>query len=381
MKSPEQLSIKLAKQWLSADQREKKLMGQYDWPIKLSIGQPTSHEIKHQQNTIRQHLNSWRTESIGHVEWKNIKYQSASSAINLPVYWLLKTPSEWIQACRKNQVSHEFEHLAQLIHLTDKRFHSIIIRQQRIWKNQPETIKKCSELALKLTPGIADGKPIRAISLANIDSKFIEKNRPLLIKFLNTIYPDAIKEDHLEQFLGAAEDSDQWLLVIPLADELLPFKQLRLRTSDIAELDLPGSHLLIIENEQCRFQLPKLSNTIAILGAGLNLSWMRNILFKKKHIAYWGDIDTWGFKMLAMARKAQSHLEPLMMDMKSFKENQQSSVKEPQVARIKQNADLTEKEFILYNYLISIEKGRLEQEFIDSKYAEKIITQWFQKSV
>ena len=217
-------------------------------------------------------------------------------------------------------------------------------------------------------------------------SKFLETYRNLLIKLLNVRYDTQIIS--LEQFLDAAEDKKQWLLLIPLSDNLLPYQQLRLRASELATLKLPGSHLLIIENEQCRYHLPSLDNTIAILGAGLNLSWMSNPDFQHKEIAYWGDIDTWGLKMLAMARQAQPKLKALLMSQSLFQKHQQFAVPEPQSAGECTPQPLTEDESQLYQHLIQLsahathassksKKNRLEQEFIPAAEAKECILNWF----
>lgn len=65
---------------------------------------------------------------------------------------------------------------------------------------------------------------------------------------------------------------------------------------------LPSERVLIVENESCQHQLPSVPNTIAVLGAGFDLSWTEAEWLARKKIAYWGDIDTWGLHFLAKAR-------------------------------------------------------------------------------
>lgn len=227
-----------------------------------------------------------------------------------------------------------------------------------------------------LKPGFAKGRPLRAVNVANIDSKFIEHHRPLLIKLLNIRFDDRLKTISLEQFLDIADDKDQWLLIIPLSKNLLPYEQCRLRALELSRHKLPGSHLLVIENEQCRYQLPALQDTLAILGAGLNLSWMNNPDFQHKHIAYWGDIDTWGLKMLAMARQAQPRLTPLLMNHDIFHKYQNFAVAEPKHAGEQVPQPLTQHEMQLYQTLRQCQKGRLEQEFIPPDEVKENLRQW-----
>lgn len=377
MKSPAELSETLARQWQSADQREQRLLADVSWPLSLAIGKPTAEQFKHSSTLVRQHLQCWREEEIGVVAWQTVKYQAAGTAVEIPRHWLIQTPGEWISACRNKQIASEFKCLSDILSRVDKAFHVLLVRQRSLWQHiAPKEVAQCCKLALLLNPGSAAGRPLRALSVANIDSKFIENHRSLLSKLLNIRFTGALQNISLETFLGAAEDNAHWLLVIPLDRNLWPFQQLRLRASELAHVDLPGSHLLVVENEQCHHQLPELENTLAILGAGLNLSWLANPHFSNKQLAYWGDIDTWGLKMLAMARSIQPDLSPVLMDQETFDSYRQRAVAEPQNAGDSVPESLTDRETRLYQHLLKTGKGRLEQEFIAAADVHKRLQGW-----
>ena len=214
MKSPQQLSQQLAKQWHSADHREQRLLNNSEWPLKLSIGRPTAGELLHSSQTVQEHLKLWRTEKTAQVLWSQYSYKAASQAIELPIYWQLNNPSQWIATCKDKQISAEFKLLADIISRIDSQFHSLIVRLRSIWLNTArEDIIQCAKLAMQLRPGIAEGRPLRGLSIANIDTKFIEKQRSLLIKLLNIRFNNSLKDQSLEQFLNALDDKDQWLML------------------------------------------------------------------------------------------------------------------------------------------------------------------------
>ncbi len=75
-------------------------------------------------------------------------------------------------------------------------------------------------------------------------------------------------------FLGAVSERDHWLLLMPLQSGIMPFEQLRVRASELQHRPLPTGHILVVENEQCLYQLPSLPDCIAVLGTGLNLGWV-----------------------------------------------------------------------------------------------------------
>ena len=120
-----------------------------------------------------------------------------------------------------------------------------------------------------MTAGCALGRPLRALSALGVDSKFFERNRGLLIQLLDVRFEGEVSDRGLgEEFLGALSEGDHWLLVAPLGPGLLPFSQQRIRASELQSVALPGSHVLIVENERCLHQLPALADTVACWGRG-----------------------------------------------------------------------------------------------------------------
>ncbi len=374
MKSPQQLSKKLAAQWQMAEYREQRLIESFDWPIRLSIGLPDAQVFQKYQPEVLQHLSHWRDQKIGKIEWRSKKFQSATEAVDMPAYWLIGSPSEWATACAEPSIKTEFEDLSHIVSQVDEIFHPLLVRHRSLClNNDADVVIQCCQLAMQLQPGMAQGRPLRALTVGGIDSKFMERNRSLLTKLLDKRFAGGLRYSNLEIFLGASEKNGHWLLVVPLAKALLPFEQLRLRTSELAQVDLKAHTLIIVENEQCLHQLPQLNDTIAILGAGLDLNWLKNTNFNCKRLIYWGDLDTWGLKMLACARNHQQHLSPILMDDKTFEQYKNLTVSEPKHAGDSIPEGLTNHEANLYQRLKRSVKGRLEQEFIDGSVVKNAI--------
>ncbi|MCF6324035.1 MAG: DUF2220 family protein [Gammaproteobacteria bacterium] len=378
MKSPEQLAEKLSRQWYNANIREQRLLTPDSWPLELNIGKPSATALKQNLEKLRKHLERWRTISIGDVIWEKIKYRDSQEAIDLPIRWQLNKPSDWIDATTNRAIKVEFQKLANIVSTVAPQFHTLLIRQRHLIadKDEAEIIQAC-ELAMQLKQDSAKELPLRAFSLAGIDSKFFERNRHLLIKLLDIRFSGLVSEIGLEAFLGALNERDHWLLVVDLDGTILPFKQIRLRDSELKTTPLSTNNILIIENERCLHQLPKMKNTIAILGAGLNLSWMDAPWLNEKKIAYWGDIDTWGLTMLAHARRHQPALTALLMSEEIYLAHCANNVvAEPKTAGDTPAEGLTTDESKLYQHLLSDEKGRLEQEFLPPVLVRKAVLEW-----
>lgn len=378
MKTPDQLRAQLIRQWDNASLREERLLNpDVNWPIKLAIGKPSAREIEFELDAVRTHIQQWQAMSVGHVEWTPVRYRSTAEPIQVPVQWLLQRPSDWAQASEDGRVYQEYQTMAQLCADSPASDHSLWIRKRHLWRDKPiEEVLRAVRLADSLQPGCADGRPLRALPYAGIDSKFFERHRSLIIQLLDVRYDGAASDLGLETLLEAAPENDHWLLVADLDGGLLPFAQQRVRASELASrATMPGSHCLIVENERALHLLPRLPETIVVLGSGNNLKWLANSWLATKHVAYWGDLDTWGLKLLAQARGHLPQIWPLLMDSATFTAHASKAVIEPLRAETVTQG-LTTAELQLFNELTQLKKGRLEQEFLAEDAVHEAVAAW-----
>ncbi|MDQ8208430.1 DUF3322 domain-containing protein [Coraliomargarita sp. SDUM461003] len=383
MKTPDQLRAQLIRQWENASLREERLLNpEVNWPIRLSIGKPTAHKVEFELDAVRAHIQQWQAMPIEQVEWTSVRYRSTAEPIQVPVQWLLQRPSDWAQASEDERVYQEYQTMAQLCAESPASDHSLWIRKRHLWRDKPiEEVLRAVRLANSLKPGCADGRPLRALSYAGIDSKFFERHRTLIIQLLDVRYDGAASDLGLETLLEAAPENDHWLLVADLDGELLPFAQQRVRASELASRpEMPGSHYLIVENERALHLLPPLSETLVVLGSGNNLKWLANSWLSAKHVAYWGDLDTWGLKLLAQARAHLPQIRPLLMDSATFAAHAPNAVVEP-LRAVSVKDGLTSTEQKLFNELTLMEKGRLEQEFLTEASVHGAVTTWRNQTI
>lgn len=174
-------------------------------------------------------------------------------------------------------------------------------------------------------------------------------------------------ERGIESFLGALDEGDHWLLIAPLEPALLPFARQAVPAAELMPTGLPGTHLLVVENERSLHQLP---STVAVLGSGLNrvdagaVAQIQNRCLLGRHRYL-------GRTMLVAARAQQPHLQPLLMDSGTFEIYQALAVPEPNPAGDSDLATLSEAERRLYRHIRGIPKGRLEQEFLPREAVAK----------
>ncbi|MCH5052039.1 DUF3322 domain-containing protein [Pectobacterium aquaticum] len=378
MYSPDELRKKLSRQWDNAKLRTERLLPPSNWPLCLPIGKPSARLFAEQTQCILQHVQLWRQVEVGHVDWEDVSYRASDTPVSMPLRWILNSPSEWIKAASDPVVSREFRLLEGIIEHVDPIFHPLLVGHRSLWRHKdPQDIISAARLACQLTPGCAKGLPLRLLSGQGVDTKFIENNISLLTRLLDVRFSGEASEQGLTTFLGAFDESSHWVLVVPLSPGLLPFKKCRVTTAELAETILTASRVLVIENEQCLHQLPVLSDTIAILGCGLDVQWLSSSVLDEKHVAYWGDMDSWGLLMLARARCCRPTIDAILMNRELFDRYAiHSAVPEPIKAQEAIPDGLINEEADFYRYLTSSPCGRLEQEFLPARVVEESLKAW-----
>lgn len=380
MKSPADWAARLAREWQRAELRVERLLSPGAWPLALKIGKPSAALFASDPARVREHVRAWRAVRVGRVHFAPVAYRAGSAPVDMPLHWELRSPSEWLAATGDATLRAEFEALGERVQaIAAADFRQLIVRHKRLVLERPAAeVVKAAELALALQPGCAAGRPLRALSLCNIDSKFIERNRALLAALLDLRFAGQASAQGLEAFLDALDEREHWLLLAPLASGLLPFRQLRVRASELAALPETVSHVLIVENERCLHQLPGLPGTLAILGAGLNLAWLQGDWLSRCRLAYWGDMDTWGLAMLARARRYQPGLQALLMNRAEFDRHAPGrAVPEPVPADATAMTGLLPEEQVFCSWLREQARGRLEQEFLPAARVEEVVREWW----
>lgn len=375
MKSPDELAQHLLRQWQNNTLRAQRLLTPEPWPLRLAIGKPTATQVLQQSASVQQHIQSWRQVTVGQVIFEHKNYRRLAEAVELPSYWQINSPSEWMQACQNAAVRYEFAVLSELISASDSCMHELLVRERNLWRHKPlNELLDTLKLAGKLSPGCAQGQPLRLLSGYGVDTKFVERHVTLLRRLLDTRFADAASEQGLLNFLDALDEKDHWLLVRSLSEGLLPFQRLRITSAELAQTALPATRILLIENERCEHLLPPLRDCIAVLGAGFDLAWLAGQALEGKQLYYWGDLDTWGLAMLARARQLRPNLQALMMTQEVFTDYADFAVSEPQRAGDFDQSYLAADEQALLLDLQQRKKGRLEQEFIPIQRVQIEIT-------
>lgn len=377
MKTPADIAGRLAKQWQQPFWRVERLLSADSWPLVLTIGKPTGRQFAEQTGLVQAHVQRWRQVTVGTVDFQPLNFRAAAEPVPMPVQWVLHQPSEWAAATDDTQVQQEFAALETLVAGVNQRYRELFVRERALWRNKAiDELIDAARLADLLQPGIAEGRPLRLLKGFGVDTKFIVRHSVLLTRLLDERYDGMVSQQGLSGFLDAPDDKDHWLLVVPLAQGLLPFQRLRITARELSEAGLPGSRVVVVENEQCEHLLPSMPDTVAILGAGLDVHWLAGGALQHKMVAYWGDMDTWGLVMLARARQSLPSITPLMMSEAHFKAFcHDCAVPEPVPAELPA-VGLNEREAAFFHFLKAQPQGRLEQEYLPVEAVQSELLGW-----
>lgn len=93
-----------------------------------------------------------------------------------------------------------------------------------------------------------------------------------------------------------------------------PLQDITLDAESVARLDTDVTHVFITENEINFLAFPQVKNSLVIFGAGYGFEMLSKAEWlSRRHIHYWGDIDTHGFAILDQLRSRFDHVQSFLM--------------------------------------------------------------------
>jgi hypothetical protein len=214
------------------------------------------------------------------------------------------------------------------------------------------------------------GRWLREITAPGVDTKFVERHRPLLRSLLGL--------DRGTGFVAAlglrAKPESVRLRFDAEALGLPPvLSEATLRIEELAALPATARTAVLVENEITYLTLPVPPGGVVLWGKGFEvgragaLPWLRAAA-----VHYWGDLDTHGFAILHALRAVVPQTRSFLMDHGTLLEHRDRWVREPSPTAARLDR-LTPEESAVYADLVSDRLGenvRLEQERVDWAWVE-----------
>lgn len=414
MKSPEEVTQWVKQRYLR--QRWRWMEGHGSWPLLVSLGRPKQREVLKGFPAVQQWSAAWNTWRSAHVTagkdtasapqiqmstiaWQGVGEQTLPETLSFPS-----------AECVAN-----FCHDAKTWGLVATRRYAMLERWPTLLATgfgpHYETLATYDEanfmrLIALLSWFVENPKSdlyLRQLPVPGIDTKWVDlKRRGLVADLVRritfptlTALPD-LGPDEIEgsgnNATAAAELDDVSLDFYNICGLRRPPTKLHLLVlcpalraalgglrdvvapiEELAQLNFKPTRALISENKDTGLSLPDIPGTVAFIKLGNAVSLLGQLPWAHdRPVLYWGDVDTYGFSILAQARKILGNVRSMMMDLETLERHRDRVVDEHQQATNVDHALLTTQELEAYLGLLKDTwwtRKRLEQERLDWSYA------------
>lgn len=212
---------------------------------------------------------------------------------------------------------------------------------------------------------------LREITAPGVDTKFVERHRPVLGALLGV----PAGRGTFVAALGLRARPETVRLRFGPGVLGMPggLSEASVRAEELAILEVGARAAVVVENEITYLSVPVPDGGVVIWGQGFDvrraaaLPWLHHV-----DLHYWGDLDTHGFAILHSLRAVLPQTRSFLMDRRTLLEHRDRWGEEesPTAARLDR---LTAEEGELYAELVSDRWGdavRLEQERVDWSWVE-----------
>ncbi|MCR5084529.1 MAG: hypothetical protein K6A65_03375 [Succinivibrionaceae bacterium] len=366
----------------------RRLQGLRPYPIRVPLHRPCEREILRDVARYESFLAGW--ERLGHqrlIEYVEVSYKGGTYGKRVPDCLVLGSLEDlllMVQPALAAQVRETLGRIGELAATLGLADPGPLYPLYRMLEPSALGAGEFSDLKLllpQLSPGMGRGLYLRALPLEGIDTKYVEGHEKLIYGVLRAAgwIPDSAP--NLGGYLGITPKPSGFVYLRRLDPALAsPYALAKVSVDDLARQEPPGRRLLVVENEQSGFAIGSYPQSTVIFGCGNDLAWARNAwMGNKERILYWGDLDSWGFFMLAQFRascaQCGARVDSVMMDLALLQmpEHQARLVRDNVAQPAIDEGSLTEGELAALHYLMERPDGRnrLEQEKISGRVIEQ----------
>lgn len=368
MKSVTELKASLQKKW----QRRYLPCGLLDkehvFPLRVAIKKPTKDYILNNWQSVKTTVADYQ--KLSFVQWQQRETPVGKQELpNCLVFNSVFELADWLQKKAELKL---YSSLAKKITQAHPNLLNWCLKYpEKILKNQQNWQKLLTVIKWLLKHPTANCY-LREISLADIDSKFIEQHKTLLNELTNVLLPDLTSKNFEGKFNLKTKPETLRLRflgqqnILGLQDIKAPLNEWQ----KIELFDLGIEKIFITENEINFLAFPKLKNALVIFGDGYGFAnWSSWQSLTNLPIYYWGDLDSHGFAILNQLRKQFPQVKSMLMDEGTLLRYSNFWVEEqtPTKAAL---TELSDQEQVVYQMLSQYnypKNIRLEQERVDLK--------------
>lgn len=228
------------------------------------------------------------------------------------------------------------------------------------------------------------GQYLREISIQNIDTKFIEKHKPILNELLSILLPEFAEDKNyaanFEQKFGLKKELVSLRIRFLGEQSLLGLQDIQAPLCELQTVNLQAlgiQKVFVTENKINFLAFPEVKNSLIIFGKGYGFKdWKNWQSLKELPLFYWGDLDVDGFTILNQFKKEFPQTQSILMDEKTLLQHQQFWIEDKPKPHKNLNY-LNQEQQQLYQKIINNnwqKNIRLEQERVQFECLIKVLS-------
>lgn len=355
------------REWLIGD------AGEDQWPLEVPLGIPTEQAALRQVDGVRAWVSAWQGwQGVGSLSWCERRWK-ALGVQRLPEKLALGGPEDvamWIgESARWERAQSRYRTLTArwpVLAQPLPRYFDVLADYG------DADFRRLAEMLDWIANHPQSDLYPRQLPVSGLDSKWLDGRKGLLTDLVAAIHEDSSSDLDFYQRCGLK--APPLLVRMRVLDQALRARvggvgDITAPVEDLAGLNLPISHVFIVENLQTGLAMSDMPGAVVFMRLGYNVDVLARFpwLARAKCI-YWGDLDTHGFAILHRARSYIPELQSVLMDEDTLLQHKALWVDESAQHPSTELTLLTEQEQQLYRDLKQQRWGqnvRLEQERID----------------
>jgi hypothetical protein len=324
MLTPADIRQKALRLWETQAFLKSWLAGAAFEPLEFPLGLPAGRALLHRFAEVQVAIKTLKAGSkdtlgYGYVLCEEAIANRQVGAQFLPRRARIETPGDFLKLIGKRQA---FGHFERLVAETRERLPElgtflgdrplIALAHEAHWSR---LLSVCAYFKAFPRPN----RYLRQLDVPGIDTKFIEKHKPLLEKLLPLVLPPETvlaETTHFESRFGLLhEPSALRFRLLDPALALEGFTDLSVPLDDFAAWSPDVDEVFLTENKINMVCFPPVPRALVIFGQGYGVDALRRVPWLTgKRIYYWGDIDTHGFSILSRLRAFLPQTRSILMD-------------------------------------------------------------------
>lgn len=290
------------------------------WPLIISLEIPTEQAALNQAEAVCAWVASWQQwqQGVGQLIWCK-RHWKILGPQTLPEKLMLSTPDEVAlllgESARWERARHRWDLLTMpwptLKKMVKHHFHKLV-------DYADEDFICLKNLLQWLIDHPHSNLYPRQLPVPGLDSKWLEKRKPLVTDLVADIFNDNRQDHNFYQCCGLK--SPPTLLRARILDERLRkiignFGDLSAPIEQWTQLKLPLTQVIIVENLQTGLAFSEMPGTIVIMMLGYAIDLLARLPWLAElPCYYWGDMDTHGFAILNRLRSYFPQVQSILMD-------------------------------------------------------------------